>query len=304
MNKKTSYLLGIIITIIIGTFLYYKYCCNSSSNQATNEVENAVPTNTTLEGLANKFKINSNEFNYQCNDNFKFMKNDFKNILPVSDSINLGIKNLKMFFDNNPNQKVLLTGYATADEKNNSAYPNLGLARANDVKNYFVTNGFEASKFDLKGEVRDGLQTSVDTILGPIDFKIFEIEPTSTNKVDWNAMKTKLNASPLILYFKTGEANIELNEEERQKFAELLRYLDNVPNSKLSVIGHTDNVGNRNTNTKLGLERANFAKDYLVRNGVLIEKVETMSKGPDEPIADNKTAEGKSKNRRTVVIIK
>jgi len=306
MNKKTSYLLGIALTIIIGTFLYQKYCCDCSCNGETKgTVSDSTSVTTTDDVSLNKFKLTGDEFNYQCNDNFKFMKSDFKTLLPVSDSLNLGIDNLKAFFDKNPNQKLMITGYATSDEKNTSAYPNLGFARANDVKNYFVSKGFPASKFDTSGEIRDAWKMSADTILGPIDYKLLNVEPTATTeKVDWNAMKTKLNASPLTLYFKTGETDIALSPEQRQQVADLVHYLDNVSGAKLSAVGHTDNVGDRTINTRLGLERADFARDYLVRNGVSKDKVETSSKGPDEPIADNKTAEGKAKNRRTVVTIK
>lgn len=306
MNKKTSYLLGIALTIIIGTFLYQKYCCECSSNGDTKSVASDSTSGAATSDVSlNKFKLNGDEFNYQCNDNFKFIKNDFKTLLPVSDSLNLGIDNLKAFFDKNPNQKLMITGYATSDEKNTSAYPNLGFARANDVKNYFVSKGFSANKFDTSGEVRDAWKMSSDTILGPIDYKLLNIEPTAaTEKVDWNAMKAKFNATPLTLYFKTGETDIALSPEQRQQVADLVNYLDNVTGAKLNAVGHTDNVGDRTINTRLGLERADFARDYLVRNGVSKEKIETSSKGPDEPIADNNTAEGKAKNRRTVVTIK
>ena len=305
MTKKTLYLLGILITIIIGTFLYQKYCCNCSCKEDTKSKTDSLSIDAGNSLSLNKFTLNSEEFNYQCTDNFNFIKNNYKSILPIGDSLNLGIDNLKAFFDQNPNQKLLITGYATSEEKNTSAYPNLGFARANDVKNYFVSKGFSASSFDTSGEIRDVWKMNSDTILGPVDYKLLSVEPTATTeKVDWNAMKTKINATPLTLYFKTGETDIDLTAEQRQKVADLVRYLDNVSDAKLSTIGHTDNVGDRTINTRLGLERADFARDYLAKNGVAKNRIETSSKGPDEPIADNKTAEGKSKNRRTVVTIK
>ena len=303
MSKKTTYLLGIVLTIIIGTLLYQKYCCSCCCKEETTTVAtDSISAKTENDLSFNKFKLNGDGFDYQCNDNFKFTKDGFKTILPASDSINLGIDNLKSFFEKNPNQKLLITGYATSAEKNTSAFPNLGFARANDVKNYFVTKGFSASKFDTNGEIRDEWKMSNDTILGPIDYKLIAIE--KGKEVDWNSVKTKINANPLILYFNTGQAELNLSTEERQKVADLVNYLDNVKDSKLSVIGHTDNSGNRATNIKLGLDRANFAKDYLSKNDVAANRIEASSKGPDEPIADNASAEGKAKNRRTVVSIK
>ncbi|WP_395044373.1 OmpA family protein [Flavobacterium sp.] len=303
MTKKTSYLLGILLTIVFGTFLYQKYCCNCCKEETFKTAKDSVYVGSETDISLNKFKLNGEGFDYQTNDNFNFLKDNFKTVIPVSDSINIGIDNLKAFFDKNPNLKLMVTGYATSDEKNTSAYPNLGFARANDVKNYFVSKGFSASKFDTTGEIRDAWKMSSDTLLGPVDYKLFAVEATS-EKTDWNAMKTKINANPLILYFNTGQADINLTEEERQKVADLVNYLDNVSGAKLDAVGHTDNVGDRTINTRLGLERANFAKDYLVKNGVGNDKIETSSKGPDEPLADNNTADGKAKNRRTVVTIK
>jgi outer membrane protein OmpA-like peptidoglycan-associated protein len=252
---------------------------------------------------SNSLKFTGDGFDYQCNDNFKFLKDGFRNIQPVSDSINLGINNLKMFFDKNPNHKLVITGYATSEEKNTSAYPNLGFARANDVKNYFVSKGFSPSQFDTTGELKEVWKSYNDTLLGPIGYKIIAVSGAD-KKEDWNAIKAKINANPLVLYFNTGQAEINLTPEERQKVADLVNYLDNVSSSKLSTVGHTDNAGNRDTNIKLGLNRANFAKDYLSKNGVSSDRIEASSKGPDEPITDNSSTEGKAKNRRTVVTIK
>jgi OmpA-OmpF porin, OOP family len=304
MSKKTLYLLGIALTIGLCTFLHHRSCCCSCDDISKGAT--AIDTSTVISSSndsSNFLKFNGDGFDYQCHDNFKFLKDGFKNIQPVSDSINLGINNLKMFFDKNPNHKLLITGYATSDEKNTSAYPNLGFARANDVKNYFVSKGFSPSQFDITGELRDTWKTEKDTVLGPINYKILTVN-TNDKKEDWNAIKSKINANPLVLYFNTGQAEINLSTEERQKVADLVNYLDNVSGSKLSTIGHTDNAGNRDTNIKLGLNRANFAKDYLSKNGVSADRIEASSKGPDEPIADNSTADGKAKNRRTVVTIK
>ncbi|MNY23951.1 putative lipoprotein YiaD precursor [compost metagenome] len=70
------------------------------------------------------------------------------------------------------------------------------------------------------------------------------------------------------------------------------------------VVGHSDNVGNRDSNIVLGQKRADFSKNYLSKNGIDNARIETQSKGPDEPIGDNNTAEGKASNRRTVITIK
>ncbi len=303
MSKKTLYILGILATIGIGTFLYNSICCSVCCEKPS-QADAPVVALTDNSGMGdyNIFNISGKDMTYTCHDNFRFLSNDFKNIQPVNDSINNGIGLLKTYFDKNKD-KLVITGYALNSEKNTSAFPNLALARANNLKDYFVSKGIATDRFELKGELRDAWKMSKDTILGAADFRIIQgLEVAKAE--DWVALKTKINANPLVLYFQTNQTDVDLSVEDRQKVADLTRYLDNVSDEKLIAVGHTDNVGDRVNNTKLGIERAEFAKNYLSKNGIVAAKVEISSKGPDEPIADNKTAEGKSKNRRTVVTIK
>jgi OmpA-OmpF porin, OOP family len=304
MSKRTLYILGILATIILGALLYHQLCCKDCCMKETKTSMPIVIDNTS-EGKYNISNLSGIDFNYSCHDNFRFLSNGFNNIQPINDSINLGITNLKGYFDKNPKERLIITGYALNSEKNTSAFPNLGLARANDIKNYFVSKGFKSDRFETLGELRDAWKTVKDTVLGPVDFKIKEVkETTKTETEDWNALKVKINANPLILYFKSSKAEIKLTEAERQEIADLNKYLDNVPNAKISCVGHTDGTGIREKNIILGQNRADFAKNYLSKNGISADKIESSSKGPDEPIADNTSAAGKAKNRRTVVTIK
>ena len=96
MSKKTSYLLSILATILIGTFLYNKVCCQECCAESQ---ENNIPVVTDNIGMGdyNIFNLSGNEMNYTCNDNFRFLTNGYNNILPVSDSINKGIGLLKKY---------------------------------------------------------------------------------------------------------------------------------------------------------------------------------------------------------------
>jgi OOP family OmpA-OmpF porin len=67
------------------------------------------------------------------------------------------------------------------------------------------------------------------------------------------------------------------------------------------VVGHTDSVGSDKYNLDLGMRRAEAVKRYLTSQGVEASRVYTDSKGENQPIASNKTAQGRSENRRVVV---
>lgn len=74
--------------------------------------------------------------------------------------------------------------------------------------------------------------------------------------------------------------------------------LQQYPALRVSVSGHTDNVGDRKHNLELSEQRADAVKQYLVSQGIAANRVETRGAGPDEPVADNKQAAGRQKNRR------
>ncbi len=67
---------------------------------------------------------------------------------------------------------------------------------------------------------------------------------------------------------------------------------------RFEISGHTDNTGSAAVNQKLSLARANATKAYLVSKGASDGNLSTAGYGPDKPIADNASAEGKAKNRR------
>ncbi|MGA8049914.1 MAG: OmpA family protein, partial [Burkholderiales bacterium] len=64
------------------------------------------------------------------------------------------------------------------------------------------------------------------------------------------------------------------------------------------AIGHTDSIGSGAYNQKLSVNRANAVKAYLVSKGIEANRVYTEGKGANQPVASNKTKEGRAKNRR------
>lgn len=303
MSKKALYLLGIAITIILGTFLYVKFCCNCTIKTPVTDTEK-ISVVVAEDALFVPFILNGSGIDYRTHDNIKFLKNSFTVLLPVSDSVSIGVENLKTFLIANPKQKVTITGYATSDETNTSTFENLGLARADEIKKYFVSKGLSASQFNTKGEVTDKWKKEADTILGPADYKFEALEAAPAVTDEWVILKDKINGDPLILHFNTNKSSDQLSDAEKQKVADLVKYMNHVKDAVILAVGHSDNVGNRDANVVLGQKRAEFSKKYLSKNGIENSRITTESKGPDEPIGENTTAEGKASNRRTVITIK
>ena len=69
------------------------------------------------------------------------------------------------------------------------------------------------------------------------------------------------------------------------------------------VYGYTDNVGTREHNMELSDKRAQVVRDYLVSKGLPKDTVTSEGKGPDDPLADNSSVEGRAQNRRVEIVV-
>ena len=83
-----------------------------------------------------------------------------------------------------------------------------------------------------------------------------------------------------------------------------LAKLGGVDLEMIIATGHTDSVGTDKYNQKLSERRAAAVKDYLVSKGIPSAKITTIGKGESQPVATNKTAEGRQKNRRVDIEFK
>jgi outer membrane protein OmpA-like peptidoglycan-associated protein len=101
--------------------------------------------------------------------------------------------------------------------------------------------------------------------------------------------------------FKFGKA--DLPDTAKQRLDEMVAQLKQDPKGVfLEIEGHTDNVGGKIINEKVGLERAEAVKRYLYEQyQIPLHKMNVISYGEDKPIAPNKTREGRAQNRRVVI---
>jgi OOP family OmpA-OmpF porin len=92
-----------------------------------------------------------------------------------------------------------------------------------------------------------------------------------------------------------------LKPDGKTKLDELVTRVQGMDLEVAIATGHTDSIGPAAYNQKLSLRRANAVKAYMVSKGVDSSRIYTDGKGKTQPIADNKTAEGRAKNRRTEI---
>jgi len=101
--------------------------------------------------------------------------------------------------------------------------------------------------------------------------------------------------------FKFGKTT--LPDEAKQKLDEMVAQMKQDPkNVYLEIEGHTDNVGDKATNERIGLQRADAVKRYLYEQyQIPLHKMNVISYGKDKPVAPNKTKAGRAQNRRVVI---
>ena len=101
--------------------------------------------------------------------------------------------------------------------------------------------------------------------------------------------------------FDTGSA--QLRESAGNNLDRLASFLDQYPDQRALIEGHTDNVGSEEYNQRLSLQRAESVKLHLTRRGITSERLSASGLGLQRPIASNETPSGRQQNRRVEVVI-
>lgn len=224
---------------------------------------------------------------------------------------------------------LIITGYYATDETNGTSFANLGLARAEGVKQYFVQQGIPATSLTTKGEARSGKSTGEgensglvftpkgDSLYGGIGFAFggaaitSTASATATATMPLPASEEGLAAAekytsifePIDLYFPLGEANYIKTPETTKFFDEAAKYLAANTGKKLLLTGHTDNSGPDAVNRRLSRDRANGVKVRLRQSGIDQQQIVVDAKGETAPKAPNNTREGRKANRRVTVVV-
>lgn len=98
------------------------------------------------------------------------------------------------------------------------------------------------------------------------------------------------------LFFAVGDSTLQ--PESRLELERLTWLLSERPTMRIEIVGHTDSTGSLEKNMELSWRRANAVAQYLKSRGIPAERLRVVGVGPAQPIADNRTPEGRALNRR------
>ena len=234
---------------------------------------------------------NGSEIEFQFTNGIQITKNkeqvsSIKNIPYLIDS-------LSNFLKNNYNKQLELIGKYNNLENNS----NLGVLRANALKNEFINNGFKPTKIATTGINNSFSFNKKDVFNNGVDIHIIPL-----NKITLDSLENELTNKTL--YLKYTDNKILINSELNNYISLLKQYLKNNSTKTVEITGHTDNKGYYENNLIIGQNKANALKEYFTKNGISKNKINTFSKGESEPIANKYTEEGKALNNRIEIKIK
>ena len=152
---------------------------------------------------------------------------------------------------------------------------------------------------------------TTDSKLADHDSKLADLDKTSRDALERAQAAGKL-AQGKFLYemvlqddgvkFHVNQAALSPDDESKlNAFAEKLK-ADN-HNVYVEIQGHTDGTGPKALNYRLGEERAEAVRLFLNKQGVALNRMSTISYGPDAPVQSNHTREGRAANRRVVLVV-
>lgn len=188
--------------------------------------------------------------------------------------------------------KILrIVGSYFSDEVNNTTFDDLGLARADAVRQLLL-DSIPADKMEIASKLVNFLEDA-------------KTKPFGGTVLNWMTRNENIQEidNKALIYFPYNSTH-EIDNDN------ILNYLSRIPkalegNNKIIMLtGYTDNIGNPVYNKKLGMNRALSIKKHLIKLGTDGNKIKVASEGETQPIATNDTEEGRQKNRRVEIEIK
>lgn len=167
------------------------------------------------------------------------------------------------------------------------------------VSNYLV----ELNPFDFNGVCKNGVVPYEDAVNLYFLKNINDIDAGKTEKIDYSETKNTVMANgEWNINFSTGSTAIQSSSDKDLEV--IYNLLIQAEDTKLKIVGHTDNTGNSTANLSLSKGRANSVVQYLKNKGIPSDRFQFVDgAGDTEPIASNATAEGKAKNRRVQITL-
>jgi peptidoglycan-associated lipoprotein len=173
----------------------------------------------------------------------------------------------------------------------------------------------EVSKSNAQTEKRiNEVESQVEATQSKVkqhDAKLAELDNAARQALERAQAAGKLAEGKFIFSLVLSDDAVKFPVNKHELSPEAMQLLDTFAerlkkenkNVYLEIQGHTDATGAPAANYKLGEARAEAVRRYLNKQGIALNRMSTISYGKDDPVDSNKTKQGRSKNRRVVVVV-
>ncbi len=170
---------------------------------------------------------------------------------------------------------------------------NDGIIDALDSKDDSVKETIAKAEKDKKQENPKVINTTRESANQNPDPDKLTIETITNNGND------SINSTRV--YFPANSSKIEMAESASKYFTNVVAWMKDKPENIIALTGHTDSIGSKQSNLAMGISRVMMIREKLIELGAPFSQIEVMSKGESQPIGDNKTIQGRLKNRRVEI---
>lgn len=300
-----NFLLSLFIFLIwafIGMWWYYS-CpwCSGSIEKDSTQKEIVIPSDEQSDSESNNIEATIENNKLYVKDDIGNHLFSFPNGIKIfknTDSIDIPNTSLAIkdsifnYLNTHQDQELQIIGWFNNNEiQNKSDSLNLGFNRANYLKDILSDFGVNTDKIYIKAEKHTFNFAPTGDYLGGIKLFFKKISENHSEEINKGITNKTLYSHFNQRLFKP--------DNTLQGYAfELKNYLQKHPDKKVLITGHTDSVGEEETNEIVARDRASNVMRYLISQGIDETKLEVSSKGELAPIANNNTNEGRAKNRR------
>lgn len=202
---------------------------------------------------------------------------------------------INYFLSNEPLEMLIESDYSATERFET---PNLGIKRGEYLSKMIVKQGVDPALIKVKSNIKDLNFNTENKIFGGIQIQLKPIDSTRMAEIEKDKLVQK------VVYPNFTFSGIVANQELNDFADELKIILNQNPNKKVQIIGHTDNIGSAVDNYQQGLKYARQVMWYLInKKGFEQSSLSASSKGEESPIDDNNTQTGRKNNLRIEFII-
>lgn len=252
-------------------------------------------------------EISDSELNFTTSSNQHFSFLPSSGEVRVEENAGKSFSEVAQHLQQNKERFLTLTGGYLANESNRSEYANLGIARAEAIKEFLVNmDTVLADRIKTAGVLKDAISSLDERQINGVQFD-FSTAPPSTSDIIGDLMEEEediMEAAPTFtLYGKKAIKGLKMDVNLQQQIDNMRSTLDLNPEARILVTGHSAASRLDSKSKDLALIWASNVRRFFRNNGIRSKEIKAVSKGAEDPLVAPDNVEAITKNNRVTVEI-